>query len=165
MRRISLNRYDVISYLDEFEDHCLTLKNAPHAILTCVAYETLVNEEDQACSTPDTPHTLLTHGVSLSRFHQIWSKTAKGHAPHTKNKLRRIWRRCTNIPEYINLGPHTKLSRCAASIYSMRRIDLSDRNYKYPKTIRILETFCKTLKSISEEEGAGDTPETQIQEL
>ena len=71
MRRISLNRYDAISYLDEFEDHCLTLKNAPHAILTCVAYETLVNEEDQACSTPDTPHILLIHGVSLSRFHQI----------------------------------------------------------------------------------------------
>ena len=60
MRRISLNRYDATLYLDEFEDHCLTLKNAPHAILTCVAYETLVNEEDQACSTPDTPHTLIT---------------------------------------------------------------------------------------------------------
>ena len=56
MRRISLNRYDAISYFDEFEDHCLTLKNAPHVILTCVAYETLVKEEDQARSTPDTPH-------------------------------------------------------------------------------------------------------------
>lgn len=56
MRRISLNKYDAISYLDEFGDHCLTLKNAPHVILTCVAYETLVKEEDQACSTPDMPY-------------------------------------------------------------------------------------------------------------
>ena len=56
MCRISLNRYDAISYLDEFEDHCLILKNVPHVILTCVAYETLVKEEDQARSTPDTPH-------------------------------------------------------------------------------------------------------------
>ena len=48
--------YDAISYLDEFEDHCLTLKNALHVILTCVTYETLVKEEDQARSTPDTPH-------------------------------------------------------------------------------------------------------------
>ena len=55
MRRISLNRYGAISNLDEFEDHCLTLKNAPHAILSCAAYETLVKEEDQARSTPDTP--------------------------------------------------------------------------------------------------------------
>ena len=61
MRRISLNRYDRISYLDEFEDHCLTLKNAPHVILTCVAYETLVKEEDQARSTPDTLH--YTFGI------------------------------------------------------------------------------------------------------
>ena len=66
-----IKRYDATLYLDEFEDHCLTLKNAPHAILTCVAYETLVNEEDQACSTPDTPHTLLTYVTSLSRFHQM----------------------------------------------------------------------------------------------
>ena len=56
MRRISLNRYASISYLDEFEDHFLTLKNAPHVILSCAAYETLVKEEDQARSTPDTPH-------------------------------------------------------------------------------------------------------------
>ena len=70
IRRISLNRYDVTSYLDEFEDHCLTLKNTPHVILTCVAYETLVNEEDRACSTPDTPHLLLKNGASLPRFHQ-----------------------------------------------------------------------------------------------
>ena len=56
MRRISLNRYDATSYLDEFEDHCPTLKNAPHTILPCAAYETLVKEEDQARSTPDTPH-------------------------------------------------------------------------------------------------------------
>ena len=70
IRRISLNRYDVTSYLDEFEDHFLTLKNTPHVILTCVAYETLVNEEDQACSTPDTPHQLLKNGASLPRFHQ-----------------------------------------------------------------------------------------------
>jgi hypothetical protein len=56
MRRISLNRYATISYLDEFEDHFLTLKNVPHAILACAAYETLVNEEGQARSTPDTPH-------------------------------------------------------------------------------------------------------------
>ena len=56
MCRISLNRYAAILYLDEFEDHCLILKNAPHVILACAAYETLVNEEDQARSTPDTPH-------------------------------------------------------------------------------------------------------------
>ena len=56
MRRISFNRYDATLYLDEFEDHCLTLKNAPHVILTCVTYETLVKEEDQARSTPDTLH-------------------------------------------------------------------------------------------------------------
>lgn len=56
MRRISLNRYIAISYLDEFEDHCLTLKNAPHAFLSCAAYETLVKEEYQARSTPDMPH-------------------------------------------------------------------------------------------------------------
>ena len=55
MCHITLNRYAEISHLDEFEDHCLTLKNAPHAILACAAYETLVNEEGQACSTPDTP--------------------------------------------------------------------------------------------------------------
>ena len=30
-------------------------------------------------------------------------------------ELRRIFWRCTNIPEYINLGPHAKLSQCAAS--------------------------------------------------
>ena len=56
MRRISLNKYVAISYLDEFEDHCLTMKNAPHVILSCAAYETLVKEEDQARCTPDTPH-------------------------------------------------------------------------------------------------------------
>ena len=56
MRRMSLKRYAAISYLDEFEDHCLTLKNALQLILSCAAYKTLVNEEDQACSTPDTPH-------------------------------------------------------------------------------------------------------------
>ena len=30
----------------------------------------------------------------------------------SKIKIRRISRRCTNIPEYINLGPHAKLSQC-----------------------------------------------------
>jgi hypothetical protein len=44
MRRIILNRYAATSYLDEFEDHCLTLKNVPHLITICTAYETLVNE-------------------------------------------------------------------------------------------------------------------------
>ena len=56
MLRIILDRYAATSYLNEFEDHCLTLKNAPHVILSCAAYETLVNEEDQARSTPDTLH-------------------------------------------------------------------------------------------------------------
>ena len=90
MRHISLNRYAAISYLDEFEDHCLTLKNAPHAILACAAYETLVNEEGQACSTPDTPH-------HISDIRRITIKTsldviqdANEHAPHTRTKLRRI---------------------------------------------------------------------------
>ena len=53
---LKLRRYAVISYVDEFEDHCLTLKNATHVILSCAAYETLVKKEDQARSTPDTPH-------------------------------------------------------------------------------------------------------------
>jgi hypothetical protein len=90
MRRISLNRYATISYLDEFEDHCLTLKNAPHAIMVYAAYETLVNEEDQACSTPDTPQ-------HISDIRRITIKTspdiiqdAKGHAPNKRIKLRRI---------------------------------------------------------------------------
>ena len=90
MRRISLNRYAAISYLDEFEDHCLTLKNAPHVIIACAAYETLVNEEGQACSTPDTPH-------HISDIQRITIKTspdviqdANGHAPHTRTNLRRI---------------------------------------------------------------------------
>lgn len=45
MRRITLNRYAATSYLDEFEDHCLTFKNASHPITTYTTYETLVNEE------------------------------------------------------------------------------------------------------------------------
>ena len=56
IRRIILNKCVVLSYLDEFEDHCLTLKNPPHQIISCAAYETLVNEEDPTCSTPDMPH-------------------------------------------------------------------------------------------------------------
>ena len=85
MRRISHNRYDALSYLDEFEDHYLTLKNAPHVTLSCAAYETLVNEEDQACSTPDTPH-------YISNIWRITIKTSPetiqdtiGHAPHTRS--------------------------------------------------------------------------------
>jgi hypothetical protein len=90
MRRIFLNRYVAISYLYEFEYHCLTLKNAPHAILACATYETLVNEEDQACSTPDTPHHIadiwrITIKTSLDVI-----QDAKGHAPHIRTKLRRI---------------------------------------------------------------------------
>ena len=72
------------------KDHFLTSKNAPHAILACAANETLVNEEDQACSTPDTPH-------HISDIWRITIKTspdiiqdAEGHAPHTRIKLRRI---------------------------------------------------------------------------
>ena len=85
-RRIILDRYAVPSYLDEFEDHCLTLKNAPHQIISCAAYETLVNEEDQACSTPDTPH-------YTSDIRRITIKTSpdtiqdtQGHAPHKDSR-------------------------------------------------------------------------------
>ena len=67
MRRITLNRYAAISYLNEFEDHCLSLKNVPHLIISCAVYETMVNEEDQACSTPDTPQ----------HFSDIWRITIK----------------------------------------------------------------------------------------
>ena len=86
MRRISLNRYAAISYLDEFEDHCLTLKNAPHVIISCAAYETLVNEEDQARYTPDTPH-------YTSNIRRITIKTSpdtiqdtEGHASNTRSR-------------------------------------------------------------------------------
>ena len=90
MRRISINRYAAISYLDEFEDHCLTLKNAPHVIISCAAYETPVNEEDQACSTPDMPHyTFDIRRISI-KTSPVQSKTTEGHAPHIKIKLRSI---------------------------------------------------------------------------
>ena len=82
MRRISLNRYDALSYLDEFEDHCLTLKNAPHVIIPGAAYETLVNEEDQACSTPDTPHyTSNIRRITIKNSPETIQDT-EGHAPH-----------------------------------------------------------------------------------
>ena len=136
MRRISLNRYDAISYLDEFEDHCLTLKNAPHAIMSFAAYETLV-KEDQARSTPDTLHHTSNIRRITIKISQVIIQDGKGHAPHTRTELRRIFWWYTNIPEYINLGPHAKLCQCAASTYSMRRILPSDRNYKYPKDRRI----------------------------
>ena len=85
MRRISLNRYAAISYLDEFEDHCLTLKNAPHVIIPCAAYETLVKEEDQARSTPDPPHyTFDMRRISIKTSPEL-SKTSEGHAPHTRS--------------------------------------------------------------------------------
>ena len=90
----------------------------------------------------------------------------RGHAPHLFMKLRRIFWRCTNIPEYINLGPHAKLSQCAASTYQMRRILPSDRNYKYPKTRRISEDIIYTkyedhrnLRPNSDDQAAQDTPE------
>ena len=86
IRRISLNRYDVTSHLDEFEDHFLTLKNAPHVILTCVVYETMVNEEDRACSTQDTPHLTMKHGASLSRFHQIKIQDFNIYTPHQRSR-------------------------------------------------------------------------------
>ena len=82
MRRISLNRYAAILYLDEFKDHCLTLKNAPHAILACAAYETLVNEEDQACSTPDTPHYNIDIRRIIIKTSPNIIQDAEGHAPH-----------------------------------------------------------------------------------
>ena len=84
MRHISFNRYDAILYLDEFEDHCLTLKNAPHVILKYVVYETLVKEEDQARSTPDPPHyTFDMRRISIKTSPEL-SKTSEGHAPHTR---------------------------------------------------------------------------------
>ena len=65
IRRIILDRCAVLSYIDEFEDHCLTLKHAPHQIISYTAYETLVNEEDPTCSTPDTPH----HIINIPRIY------------------------------------------------------------------------------------------------
>ena len=86
MRRISLNRYAAISYLDEFEDHCLTLKNAPHVIISCAAYETLVNEEDQACSTPDTPHyTSDIRRITIQTAPDTIQDT-EGHALQTRSR-------------------------------------------------------------------------------
>ena len=82
MRRIFINRYATISYLDEFEDHCLTLKNAPHGILPCAAYETLVNKEDQACYTPDTPHyTCDIRRITIKTSIDTIQDT-EGHASH-----------------------------------------------------------------------------------
>ena len=86
IRRIILDRCAVLSYLDEFEDHCLTLKNAPHLIISCAAYETLVNEEDPTCSTPDTPH----HNIDIRRITIKTSpntiQDAEGHAPHKDSR-------------------------------------------------------------------------------
>ena len=90
MRCISLNSYAAILYLDEFEDHCLTLKNAPHVILSCAARETLVNEEDQACSTTDTPHHIADIWRITIKTSPDIIQDAKRHAPHTRNKLRNI---------------------------------------------------------------------------
>ena len=59
------------------------------------------------------------------------------YTPHQRSRIRRIAGRCTNILEYINLGPHAKLSQCAASITYMRRIDLPDRDYINPMPTRI----------------------------
>lgn len=86
MHRISLNRYVAISYLDEFEDHCLTLKNVPHVVLSCAIYETLFNEEDQACSTLDTPH--YTSDVCRITIHTSPDtiQDTEGHALHTRSR-------------------------------------------------------------------------------
>jgi hypothetical protein len=143
MRRISFNRYDATLYLDEFEDHCLTLKNAPHAILTCVAYETLVNEEDQACSTLDTPHTLITIRRISIKISPDQDPRLNIHAPHTKIKIRRIYRRCTNIPEYINLGPHAKLSQCAASATYAPHRSLRQKTINTPRPYEFKRPFTK----------------------
>ena len=59
------------------------------------------------------------------------------YAPHQRSRYAAFAGRCTNILEYINLGPHAKLSQCAASITYMRRIDLPDRNYINPRPTRI----------------------------
>ena len=75
--RIIIDRYAVSSYLDEFEDHCLNLKNAPHVIISCAAYETLVNEEDLTYLLQIRRITFLTYGVSISRLHQRVSKILK----------------------------------------------------------------------------------------
>ena len=62
----------------------------------------------------------------------------QGHAPHLRMELRRIFWRCTNIPEYINLGPYAKLSQCAASTYSMRCILPQTETINTPKS----DEFC-----------------------
>ena len=93
-----------------------------HAILSCVAYETLVKEEEPTWSTPDAPHlTSYIRRITI-KISPVSIQDTRRHAPHTVMKIRRISRRCTNILEYNNLGPHVKLTQCAASTYSMRRI-------------------------------------------
>ena len=77
IRRIILDRYAVLSYLDKFEDHCLTLKNAPHVLISCAAYETLVNEEDLTYLLQIRRITFLTYDASISRLHQRLSKILK----------------------------------------------------------------------------------------
>ena len=47
--------------------------------------ETLVKEEDQARSTPDTPHyTFDMRRISIKTSPEL-SKTSEGHAPHTRS--------------------------------------------------------------------------------
>ena len=71
--------------------------------------------------------TFHTYGITLSRLHQKMIQDTREHAPHKRLKIHRIVRRCTNIREYINLGPHAKLPWYAAS-------DQSDAPYR-PYTI------------------------------
>ena len=90
IRCISHNRYAIISYVHEFQNHFLALKNAPHVTLSCAAYETLVKEEDQARSTPDTPHyTFDIRRITIKTSPNNIQDTRE-HAPHKRMKLRRI---------------------------------------------------------------------------
>ncbi|WP_232298051.1 hypothetical protein, partial [Nitrosospira sp. NpAV] len=75
------------------------------------------NVHNQDYSAPDAPHlTYYIRRITINISPDTIQDT-RGHAPHLIMELRRILWRCTNIPEYYNLGPHAKLSQCAASTY------------------------------------------------
>ena len=59
IRRIILDGCAVPKDLDYYEDHCLNLKHTPPKGILWAVYETLVNDKDLTCFTPDTPYYIL----------------------------------------------------------------------------------------------------------
>lgn len=110
IHRIILDKYVVHQDLDEYEDHCLNLKHAPYEFISYAVYKTLVNEKIWLVLRQIRHMTFQICGVSISRLHQdnprYWRTCAAWRL-----KVRRILWRCTNIPEYYNLEPHTRLLR------------------------------------------------------